>query len=244
MKLSIWLSIFFFSIQICVSQKDASLSIKTDQNSLKFINSIYFIKNSTSLHTWLFDIKNISINDLDLGHYRIEFITCFLDTIVKDIHINKNQKFRINYPDRSFYQAAENPDAIIEDFLIDDEAILKVYIKSNIYDHTFYHQVLRITKSQDHYSGYYSCHNYGPDTSEGLRDTIANFDIAGNDMKGIIEFLYHNQVSTNPNAYIHCNHFSEIYVMNNKQYFYLNICETDLEKTINLMMPGITGDTF
>lgn len=234
MKLIIWLSILFFFLQICVAQKHASLFLKSHKNSLGFINSVYLIQDGTSLHTWMFDIKNIAVSNLNSGNYKIIYVTCFLDTIVVNLHINENQKFRIYYPDKSFYQVAENPDAVIEDFLIEDMAVLNIYIKSKIYDHTFYHQVLKITKSQERYSGYYSCHNYGPDRSEGPRDTIATFDIGSNYLKGLIEFLYQNQEATNPNAYIHCNHFSEVYVMKNKQYFYFNICESDRNRAINL----------
>jgi len=235
MRLFICLSTFLFSSQICVSQKHASLIIKSDQNSLEFINSIYFLKGDRSLHTWMFDIKNISLSDLELGHYKIKYITCFLDTLVEDIHIDEYQKYRITYPDNNFYSPAGSVDPIIEKFLIDDEGILKVYIKSNIYDHTFYHQVLIIMKNQNQYRGYYACHNYGPDINEGLHDTITNPDISINYVKELIEFIFENQNATNPNAFVSCNHFSEIYVMMNKQYFYFNLCEDELEKTFNLI---------
>ncbi len=229
------LLILLLPAQICIAQKNASLNIRSDQNSLSLINSIYIQKNERSLHTWIFEIKNIFIRDLDSGHYKIEYITYFLDTIVEDLLVDESQKLKIPYPDKNFYQSTENLDTLVEDFLISDDAVLKLYIKSNIYDHTFYHQILLIYKNQDYYSGYYSCHNYGPDRSNGLNDTTAHFDLSGNHVKGIIEFLYLNQFSTNPNAFINCNHFSEVYVMNKKKYFYFNFCEDELEKTFNLV---------
>ena len=235
MKLFACLLILLLPAQICIAQKRASLTIKSDQNSLSLINSIYIHKNDKSLHTWLFDTKNIFIRDLDSGYYRIEYITYFLDTIVKDLHIDEYQKIKILYPDKNFYNSTESLDTLIEDFLINNIGAFKVYIKSNIYDHTFYHQVLQIMKDQDNYSGYYSCHNYGPDRSEGLSDTIALLDLSKNYIKRLIEFLYHNHVATNPSAFVNCNHFNEVYVMNNKKYFYFNFCEDDLEKTFILV---------
>ena len=158
-----------------------------------------------------------------------------MDTLSEELYIHDHDKIKIEYPHKNFYQETVVPDTLIEDFLSNDQAVLKLYIKSNIYDHTFYHQVLLIRKNLNAFEGYYSSHNYGPDRSEGLNDTTAYLDLSGKHMKGIIEFLYLNQASTNPNTFVNCSHFSEVYLLNKKKYFYFNICEDELEKTFNLV---------
>jgi hypothetical protein len=235
MKRCIFLVGLYLLCSACAGQKSATIIIDTDQSSLPLINSVDIQKNDENIHTRFFNLKNILLKDLDSGWYHVKYITYFSDTIEEGIHIDRYDKFRISYPDNSFYQPTESPNPIIEYFLMNDVAEMKLYIKSNIFDYTFYHQFISVRKNQDIYKGYYSSHNYGPDTRKGISDTTIYLDIPQSDVQSLLEFVYVHQDSNNPNAYIRCNHFSEAYLMINRQYFYFNFCEDGMGEVLNLL---------
>lgn len=124
-------------IQHLIAQEKAEINFTYSDKTITqlLIKGIRLIgQDSTYSVNNYFGLSDLNFKKISLGNYRLEFITHFNDTIVENIEITKDKKYRYDLPDASFYKMSQDTLSFINKIYLSDSNYIQIFIYTLIGD--------------------------------------------------------------------------------------------------------------